>query len=350
MRPFLILAALFIGLLPPTATTAQSNLLVSSLTWSPDGMLFAVGTSEGVKVYSAETAEMLWQSSTEQPVNVVQFSPSGTSLAAGLGSGTGLDQGFVQVWAADTGEQITYFEANRFAVYVLDFSPDGQRLVSGGGYFPTRGGGDYRIRSWDTTTWEAIPEAENSGISIVTAIAFSTDDQYMVYSNARSSVNLITADTNELTASIHQEGAECIVFDTEASKLVLGFYRSVQVWELRSQPEIHLVRQTIWNTSYSENIEEFLLGEYVIGCELDRFATSSEDGTLRVRDVETSDVEFTYHEEGRRFTEASFNPDGTRLAFISDTGTSPISGSYQADYRVAIWTLNSAEPVYIDLD
>lgn len=350
MRPFLILAALFIGLLLPTATTAQNDLQVSSLTWSPDGMLLAIGTSEGVKVYSAETADLLWQSSTERPVNVVQFSPSGTSLAAGLGSGTGIDQGFVQVWVADTGEQIAYFEANRFAVDVLAFSPDGQRLVTGGGYFPTRGGGDYRVRIWNTTDWAELPLVMSSGGGLITAAAFSSDGQYMVFSSLGGPANLIDTATNNVIASIYQEGADCLIFDAHASKLVLGFYRSVQVWELRSQPEIHLVRQTIWNTSYSENIEEFLPGEYVIGCELDRFATSSEDGMLRVRDVETSDVEFTYHEEGRRFTEASFNPDGTRLAFISDTGTSPISGSYQADYRVAIWTLNSAEPAYIDLD
>src|SRR5258706_14500279 len=169
MRPFLILAALFIGLLTSTVATAQNNLRVSSLSWSSDGMLLAVGTSEGVKVYSAKTLGLIWQFSTEQPVNVVQFNPSATSLAAGLGSATGLDQGFVQVWEADSGEQIAYFEANRFAVDVLAFSPDGQHLVTGGGYFPTRGGGDYRVRLWNTADWKELPPLTSSGSGLITA-------------------------------------------------------------------------------------------------------------------------------------------------------------------------------------
>src|SRR5690606_34633852 len=124
------------------------------------------------------------------------------------------------------------------------------------------------------------------------------------------------------------------------SRMVLTFYRSVQVWELRSQPELHLVRQTIWRTAYSENIEEILTGELVIACSLDRFATSSDDGTPRIRDVETTEILFSYHEEGRHFTTATFNPDGSRLAFVSDAATSPISQSFGRDYQVAIWNLD----------
>jgi WD40 repeat protein len=56
---------------------------------------------------------------------------------------------------------------------------------------------------------------------------------------------------------------------------------------------------------------------------MNRFATSSEDGVLRVHDVDPSEIDFSYQETNRRFTEAAFSPDGTRLAFISDTGTSP---------------------------
>ncbi len=350
MKRFLIICTLLIGLMRPISIHAQSELRISSVAWSPDGRLLAVGTSEGVNLYDSGTLVLVWSAATVQPINIVQFSPSGTWLAAGLGSGTGLGQGLVQIWIADSGEPVSTFEANRMMVRVLAFSPDENRLVTGGGYFPTRSGGDYRIRSWNTANWEEFSSMAIRGTGPITAVAYSSDGQYLVFSSLHGPTNLIDVATNKVVASVHQESADWIHFDSEASKLILGFYRSIQMWELRSQPELHLVRQTIWNTAYSENIVEFLQGEYVIGCDLENFVTSSEDSTLRVRSVETGEVVFSHREEDRRFTTATLSPDNSRLAFVSDTATLPMSESYQSDQQVAIWKLGAAQPDYLMID
>ncbi len=98
MRRFL-LGILLVGLLS-TRLQAQGDVRISALAWAPNGLYLAIGTSDSVQVYNAEAESpvLLWQVETEQPVRTVLFNPSGEWLAAGLGSGTGLDTGLVLVW------------------------------------------------------------------------------------------------------------------------------------------------------------------------------------------------------------------------------------------------------------
>ncbi len=351
MKRLLILLLLLISFVVPGWIHAQDSPIVTSIAWSHDGTLLAVGTYAGVQIFSmaTDTPEFLWAFETEQSVNVLQFSPSDDWLAAGLGNGAGGSQGMVSVWIATTGNPVTEFEANEFAVYALAFSPDGQYLVTGGGYFPTRAGGDYRVRTWNTDNWETVPNMESNGRGVISALDFAMDGIFMIYSSGQGPVNIVDIQTNDIVASVYQEGADCIVFDEQTDRLILSFYRSVQIWELRNEPEIHLVRQAVWDTAYSENLSEFLLGEYIIGCSLDYFITSSEDSILRVRNDETGDIVFSYVELDRRFIHAALSPDTTWLAFISNTGGSPFSENYVEDHRIGIWILGQSQPLYLDL-
>lgn len=331
---------------------AQPPLTIFDFVWSPDGNSLAVASSVGIQVYDvgSKVPKRLWEIAP-QSVNTLLFSPSGNWLVAGSGLGSALNQGLITVWESGSGNQVTSFEANLFAVYSLAFSSDGKRLASGGGYFPTRGGGDYRLRVWDTSTWQDTPKLEHKGTGVITGIGFSPDGKYLMYGSIDGAAYLLDAETGASLSAIHEEHVRCIRFSSDSSHLVLGFYRSMENGELQITPETYLIRQSTWSDPNESNIEDFLKGEYVLGCDFDRFITSTDKGVLNVRDVETGKVELTRRlNEDKRFTTAKFSPDGSRIAFVTDTNVSPISGEYQSDQQISIGNLdNPDETVAIDL-
>jgi WD40 repeat protein len=300
---------------------------------------------------SGDTPKRYWQAETEQSVNVIVFSPSGTQLAAGQGSGSLLDAGFISVWNMSTGEPIKSFLTNTFAVEVLAFSPDERILASGGGYSPTRMGGDYDVRLWNTTTWGEARESPGRGVGMVTSIAFSNDGQYFFFGSRDGPIHIIDTQDWEPVTSIHETGVSWINYLPENQQLVLGYRLRIETWTLHHEPEIHLTRTIIWDDANGENIEEFLNGEFVIDCEADLFVTATVNGTLAIRNTTTGDVLHIYQEasEARRFLTAAINPDRSQVAFVSDT--SIISFDYVPDQVLHVWDFGeNTEPMQIPLD
>lgn len=316
---------------------AQDIFRITEIAWSPDGTLLAVGTTDGVIVYdvAADLQPIVWSVDTEYPILSVQFSPSGEWLAAGTGDYS-LQAGYIYIWNTNSGEQITSFEANTFAIYALAFSPDGSRLVTGGGYSTSRHGGDYRIRVWDTATWEALPHYQHDGFGVVSDVAFNPDGTLLTYSHDYTPITVIDVARNRAVASIHETSARTIIFTQDGNRLLLCFSNRVETWELRYEPEFHLVRQAQWLSPLMENYRPI---HAVIACTEDHFATSTEGGLLQIHNMATGDVLVSHTIEMSFASTAAFSPDGRRLAFIGETRIAP--GSWETTYEVMIWTLNA---------
>jgi WD40 repeat protein len=327
----------FVLLVVVSQTATQDYVSILDLAWSPDGERLALATSNGVIVYdmTASQPQVVWSEEVGW-TNTVLFSPSGEWLAGGLGMVTGtLDAtGLVKVWASASGAEIASFEANDFAVYALAFSPDSARLMSGGGYIPTRGNGDYRVRVWDTETWTEIEALQSSHMGSIQGLAFSPDGQLMASNGTYGYIALRDAETGELLSAVHDEGA-VITFSPDSRQLALALWGSFQVWEIRTEPEWHLVQRYIWRLNVTTHPVEWVLTSAFTGKNDGLFITAQSDGHLYVRDLATGEAIATYYEAGRRFSSAAFSPDGEHLAFISTddwVATSP-------DYKVVIWAL-----------
>ena len=136
--------------------TEQKNLgHISAVAFSPDRALLAAGTPSqlhlwdvrtGHKVFSVSTVHKRgWGTYHDYPRPLV-FSPDGTILVNGHGSGT------IQLWDVETGDRIAALDGHTQEVETLKFSPDGETLVS------TAQDGTIFLWDWD----EAITGSANT--------------------------------------------------------------------------------------------------------------------------------------------------------------------------------------------
>jgi WD40 repeat protein len=102
------------------------------------------------------------------------FSPDGRRIA-GAGkrrlevfgpSGSGE----VKVWDAETGRELLTLQGHTSDVWSVAFSPDGQRLASGGSFDPTG------VRVWDAQTGQQLLVLKGQGRNL----AFSRDGHWLV--------------------------------------------------------------------------------------------------------------------------------------------------------------------------
>lgn len=340
---------LLLVLLLPTTTRAQDDVQfwLSDIAWSPDGTRLAVATTEGVIVYDTTgtaNSARLWQFETGMDVQTVVFSPDGTRLAAGLGDWPGGD-GWLIVWEAQTGAEITALVANNFTVNVVAWSPDGSQIATGGGYSPLRMCGDYKLSVWDTATWELVAKTP-LGHGTISAAAYSPDGRYLAYSNTSyTATQIVETATFTPVSMIPHEGARGFQFDADSTRLTVYFPGSVAQWAIRTEPELHLVRVAQWESTCTENDSGYCtLDEVVLGIHPALFATRLDTG-MQVRTVDTYKVVFALPAQDGRFTHAAISADGTWLALISDRAGSAWGAHYRADWQITLWDIAAQTPL-----
>ena len=110
----------------PAYNTAAGPAAVTSVAFSPSGMMASGCDDATVRVYNSSWSQ-LWSSSTAHASNVtaVAFSPDGSRLAT-----ASLDQ-TVKIWSTSTWTLQQTLTGHFNGVTSVAFSPDGQKIVSG---------------------------------------------------------------------------------------------------------------------------------------------------------------------------------------------------------------------------
>lgn len=320
------------------------RIQVNNLKWSSDGRFLAISAFNGLWVYQMDggAPQLLWKTHVQLFFDLT-FNPSGTWLAAGTADPWHQIGGSVYVWEAATGQPITAFHANISSINTLLVSPDERWLVTGGGYRY----GDYRVRFWDTSTWQDIPTLERNGRGPISSTAFSADQHYFAYGSNYGPVHLIDLHTNTVLASIYCDSAYQIDFDLASDQILLKFPpHSLEIWEMRFEPEFHLVRQSQGPIPITEQAA-LLPDETIIGYASERFATFGPENQLRIRNFETGEIEAEITADNRRFTGAAFHPNGSTIALITNES---LSNDDRAEQQVASWELGETQPVFLNLD
>jgi WD40 repeat protein len=137
---------------------AHSNW-INSVDFSPDGTVLVTGSEDGkTKFWCTRTWKMQGKPIKCGCVRCVRYSPSGELLAIATYEN-------IQIYNPGTRECVASFEGHTNFNISLAWTPDGTRLLSGGGH------DDPTIREWNTLTWLQVGDPWKGHTSQINAIA-----------------------------------------------------------------------------------------------------------------------------------------------------------------------------------
>lgn len=314
----------------------------TSVAYSPDGTLFASGTSEGVvQLWDATTftkiTDLLAHTAS---VTSVAFSRDGAFLASGsedstaklwdlrkrlhaewtLGDScqavaisprgrhlaTGSSDG-VRLWDLRHCELLACFEGEGDAVA---FSPDGMRLAASSGD---------SIRVWELAGGTLLGTSPTPA-GLLHYLAYTPDGKVLVSGSSDGSIHLCNPEGG-LVSTLHCPGGSVygLAVSPDSQRLALGYNdRKVRIWRL----EDGALDATLG--SHESNVQDVAYSP-----DGTLLASGTADGVIRIWDARTGSLSAQLsHYYDRSIFRLAFSPDGKRLA----VGTGSIAGDPNLEF------------------
>jgi WD40 repeat protein len=308
--------------LPPTAMPAPSMATAIALpptavppTAAPPTVTPTPATADGQAI-SAETVGRLEQVATfdlpDSFINTIVFLPDSRTLM------TGDRNGEVLIWEHETWEKTTYLPArsNRAADDAtqvgfwgtLALSPDGNVVV-------TAYGDDGTVTGRDREGQELF--AFSYGAHVY-SVAISPDGQFLAVGGLKSDIIIFDLETQETVANLvsDHEYVCNMVFSPDNKVLLVSYERPENVmktWDTAAWQETDTFSHATERIDYHDVLFSPDGQELVIA--------TTENIEIRFLDLATKQVVKEFPEHTRAPYQIAFSPDGSLLASASDDGT-----------------------------
>lgn len=263
---------------------AAPHALLFEVDLSPDGRTALSGSNDGtVTLWEVETGKMIRRFTDDQPVMAVAYSPDGKTALIGTGYffAEKIEPGHVILWDVETGEEIRRFVGQPYAVFDVEFSPNGKRAVSSGN-------GALAIL-WDVETGQEIRRFEDHfdnnpwPIESFWDVEFSPDGSTILATYARGPILRWDVETGKEIGQLvgHIDaGATGITFSTDGQRAVSGGWDTQAIlWDMQTDGIIRRFTNHVGPVGQVQLTpdERFILG-------------GSGDGTNSLWDVATGEV------------------------------------------------------------
>ena len=278
---------------------------ISSLKFSPDGKLLAVGAYREVRIIDPATNKLLYTLSGHADyVRSVVFSPDGKMLAAA--GGPPQRGGEIKIWDVQSHQLVKTLEGHKDCIYSVAWSSDGKWIASGS-Y-------DKMVKLWDVASGKEVRNLQDH-IDAVFAVAFSPDGKRLASASQDRTVKIwdVASGRRLYTLSDPLDALTSIQYSPSGDRIAAaGYDKTIYVWHL-GDTNADLVQSLI--------ADEGSILALVWAPDGKTIVTSSSDGSIRFRDA-TSLVPLRVIDHQPDWVQAlSISPDGTRLAAGRYNGT-----------------------------
>lgn len=200
-----------------TETVIASHPGYNPVAFSPDGTILAVGDGSGI-ILRGQTDRYL--SGHTAVVKSVSFSPDGVVLASGAGDET------VRLWDVAAAQEIATLQGHTGEVASVSFSHDGDLLASAGG-----GREDPTILIWDVATQTEVARLTGH-TGRITSVTFSPDGATVASGSGDRTVRLWEVATGrEVSTLIHTKEVTAVSFSPDGAILASGSDKTVRLWD-----------------------------------------------------------------------------------------------------------------------
>ena len=288
---------------------------VRSLSFRLDGKTLASGLSDGtIRIWDAQTDELLRTfMGHASGVENIAFHPDGKTLAS-----SGRLDGTIRIWDADTGGRLHTLIGHTGWIHNFSFSPDGKTLASTSH--------DETIRIWDAITGEHLHTLIGH-TGAVYSVSFHPNGKTIASVSEDSTLRIWDATTGAYlrTLTRHTGWVESVSFSPDGQTLASGSRdEMVRIWDADTGKLLHTLTG---HTGYVSSVAFRPYGRVL--------ASGSADNSIRFWDATTGEHLRTFTGHVGPVSSVVFAPDGRTVA----------SGS--ADGTVRIWDVISGETLYI---
>ncbi|EUC61976.1 tyrosine kinase catalytic domain protein, partial [Rhizoctonia solani AG-3 Rhs1AP] len=257
---------------------------INSISYCPPGNLIASGSDDKtIRLWDVNTREHLGDpiKGNHQFISVA-FSPDAKLIASGCGgyASSGPSRLSVQLWdVRKRAAAASPFQAHTRAVISVQFSPDGNRLVSGSG--------DNTIRVWDAEHGATVLGPLQGHNDSVFSVAFSPDGSQIVSCSKDKTIRLWDTRSGKTIGNPyegHTHWVNSVVFSPRDTYLASGGEdKTVRLWDIRTGRQVQLYDE---HTGWVSSVAFSPSGQHI--------ASGSHDNKVIIRNILGEDSDLSH--------------------------------------------------------
>jgi WD40 repeat protein len=241
----------------------KHDFKVNCVNFSPDGnILVTTAGDRKINLWDREGHFIMNLTTHLYPVEQIALSPKDNLIAfIDAPQNQDIKKGVIRIWeypaCPSTGNSNSLFEwdtGHTIGISAIDFSPDGESLVSGGW--------DGELKIWriskDLNETELFASGEDE--ASISYVAFSPDGKIVASSHTNGIINLWNTEITNVSNVLqrlyrlagHKEAISKISFTSDGSQLLSGSIDgTVKLWSFQDRFEGHLEQNSVGKISFS---------------------------------------------------------------------------------------------------